>query len=418
VHAVDLHTGAILWENTSELNADASFCSVSGVPGLVFTGSVLGGFMRGYDAATGTRLVNPLRGIGLASPMASVDGMLLVGAGIGTRNGNPSSQSEIAADTDSPLTAYGLPDCGNGALDSGEQCDDRGWSSGDGCSNTCQIEALFECTGVPSRCSPRAALSRDQQRCLNDTETQLFKLARSHRRALVQCAEAFAGGQTPSAESCVDASTEVNAAEQNVSATVQERCLATPDQAPLYGLKDTQISLAAIDSQSAALRKSLFGSDLDGALATRSDGRPLAVCQREIAKRSGELSDALWNELRRALRGVMDGNRRLAGSGPTETASDLALEIEARIAADPRGVIAARTTRISQRAQRACGSPEVSAQLATLFPGDCDTTSVASLAACGAEIARCRFCVSAARSAGLPLECDVLDDGSENESCP
>jgi cysteine-rich repeat protein len=28
--------------------------------------------------------------------------------------------------------------CGNGVIDAGEQCDDRGNSNGDGCSSTCQ----------------------------------------------------------------------------------------------------------------------------------------------------------------------------------------------------------------------------------------------------------------------------------------
>jgi cysteine-rich repeat protein len=30
--------------------------------------------------------------------------------------------------------------CGNGAIDAGEQCDDRNMTGGDGCSSTCQLE--------------------------------------------------------------------------------------------------------------------------------------------------------------------------------------------------------------------------------------------------------------------------------------
>ncbi|MEL7451555.1 MAG: choice-of-anchor J domain-containing protein [Pseudomonadota bacterium] len=36
--------------------------------------------------------------------------------------------------------------CGNSILDAGEQCDDGNSVAGDGCSDTCQIEAGFECT--------------------------------------------------------------------------------------------------------------------------------------------------------------------------------------------------------------------------------------------------------------------------------
>ena len=35
--------------------------------------------------------------------------------------------------------------CGNGALNSGELCDDNNESSGDGCSSSCSIESGYEC---------------------------------------------------------------------------------------------------------------------------------------------------------------------------------------------------------------------------------------------------------------------------------
>ena len=38
----------------------------------------------------------------------------------------------------------GVPLCGNGTLNSGEQCDDSNTTNGDGCSNTCQIESTIE----------------------------------------------------------------------------------------------------------------------------------------------------------------------------------------------------------------------------------------------------------------------------------
>lgn len=44
-------------------------------------------------------------------------------------------------------------DCGNGAIDPGEACDDADTSSGDGCSDQCQLEGGFNCAGAPSACS-------------------------------------------------------------------------------------------------------------------------------------------------------------------------------------------------------------------------------------------------------------------------
>jgi cysteine-rich repeat protein len=55
------------------------------------------------------------------------------------------------------------PSCGNGKLETGEQCDDANHYNGDGCTagqtavgGGCQIEEGFACTGEPSVCSPAA----------------------------------------------------------------------------------------------------------------------------------------------------------------------------------------------------------------------------------------------------------------------
>jgi len=45
--------------------------------------------------------------------------------------------------------------CGDGVLDTGEQCDDGNETSGDGCSDQCQVEPGYECdSSEPSICAP------------------------------------------------------------------------------------------------------------------------------------------------------------------------------------------------------------------------------------------------------------------------
>ncbi len=43
--------------------------------------------------------------------------------------------------------------CGNGAIEAGETCDDMNGAPGDGCSDSCTIEAGYTCTGSPSVCT-------------------------------------------------------------------------------------------------------------------------------------------------------------------------------------------------------------------------------------------------------------------------
>jgi len=50
--------------------------------------------------------------------------------------------------------SVGLDDCGNGALDPGEGCDDGDLAGGDGCGQYCAVETCWQCAGAPSVCAP------------------------------------------------------------------------------------------------------------------------------------------------------------------------------------------------------------------------------------------------------------------------
>ena len=109
VHALDAGTGAIVWENTTEPNADATFAPTSALPGVVFAGSIVGGSLRSYDAATGVKLGAVSVGVALAAAPAVSDGTLLVGGGIGARSANPADSSDQTSRIPHPLTALCVP---------------------------------------------------------------------------------------------------------------------------------------------------------------------------------------------------------------------------------------------------------------------------------------------------------------------
>jgi hypothetical protein len=121
VHALDLDTGEVVWDNLDEPVPIASFGPTSAIPGLVFVGHVPAAFLRIYESA-GDRGVRLDDGVhtnldnfsGLASAPAVVGGTVLVGAGIGTRTASGSSTGDVFADTPTSLTALcvpGTPDC-------------------------------------------------------------------------------------------------------------------------------------------------------------------------------------------------------------------------------------------------------------------------------------------------------------------
>lgn len=128
VHALDMDTGAVLWQNAGETPPLASFSSMSRIPGVVFAGSSVGARLRAYFVGTGFKLAElDLENFGLASTPVVVDGTLFVGGGIGTRTVTGSGISDVVASFPSALTALCVPGTSGCAA-----CNDGDDNDGDG----------------------------------------------------------------------------------------------------------------------------------------------------------------------------------------------------------------------------------------------------------------------------------------------
>jgi hypothetical protein len=125
VHALDIDTGAVLWQNTGATTfpaGDASYAPTSSVPGVVVVGSVITPHLRLYDSDDGTLLFDRVIGepgsfSGIGSGAAVLDGTLVVGTGIGARSSGGSSPGDFAAGTPSAIVALcvpGAPGCTGG----------------------------------------------------------------------------------------------------------------------------------------------------------------------------------------------------------------------------------------------------------------------------------------------------------------
>ena len=82
------------------------------------------------------------------SGTVAADGRTFTGSGTFCSQGPPSH----------PCYCYSIEltgsRCGNGVVDSGEECDDGNGDNLDGCSDACTVEQCFTCTGEPSDCTP------------------------------------------------------------------------------------------------------------------------------------------------------------------------------------------------------------------------------------------------------------------------
>jgi len=145
LHALDMDTGAILWQNDAAngftLPQRASFGPTSASPGVVYFGEVPASHLRVHDAATGAELAAVNLGNVVLASMATVrDGTVLVGEGIG-----PGFTASIASD----LTALCVPGTtGCAACNNGLDDDDDGqidFGADSGCTSAADVSELAEC---------------------------------------------------------------------------------------------------------------------------------------------------------------------------------------------------------------------------------------------------------------------------------
>ena len=147
MHALDMDSGAIVWNNAggSDLD-DASYAPTSAIPGVVFAGQVPGALLRAFATSNGALLGQTnLTNFALAAAPAVVDGIVLVGQGVGAITAGGNDSSDLTARVDSELVALCVPGtsgcavCGDGALDPDEECDDGNGVDDDACWSSCEV---------------------------------------------------------------------------------------------------------------------------------------------------------------------------------------------------------------------------------------------------------------------------------------
>ena len=85
---------------------------------------------------------------------------------------------------------------------------------------------------------------------------------------------------------------------------------------------------------------------------------------------------------------------------------------------DQKGKVAKHVTNLEKKIDKHCVTlPE---NLEDIFPGSCSGSagSAETLATCLSRVADCRMCGSTSRTDNVGVNCDVIDDGLANASCP
>jgi outer membrane protein assembly factor BamB len=153
MHALDMDTGAVVWNNAGDVSFGASFGPTSALRGLVFGGHVPFALLRAFRSAgdDGAQLQAYFLDnvAAVASAPVAVNGTLVVGAGIGTRTQTGSSPGDFSANTPSDLFALCVPGvggcrpCADGQDNDGDGAADHPGDSG--CSSADDLSEEADC---------------------------------------------------------------------------------------------------------------------------------------------------------------------------------------------------------------------------------------------------------------------------------
>src|SRR5262249_42994842 len=152
-----------------------------------------------------------------------------------------------------------------------------------------------------------AALSKDQQSCVNDMNKFGERVAKSQDGASLDCIKNAGRGivfrlgippQAQTAQACLtnDVGSKVAKATAKLKERDTSKCRETPEQLPAFGYTGTAATDAAARAAALGVIAGLFGSDLDGAIVSDDVDQDGARCQSEVARYTTDLFETIWTE--------------------------------------------------------------------------------------------------------------------------
>ena len=272
---------------------------------------------------------------------------------------------------------------------------------------------------VPVRAAA-APLDRDTQKCIQEANKSLGKVAKTVHVLMEKCIQAQAKGKEASAVACIaaDAKGKIQIAAAKAVDRLTNKCAAAdPGVLTDFFGSGTGAEIAnalndTADTKESTLLSDFLGSDIDAAVAEQK--KP-SVCQQRILKTLYRCQDTKLREFERCKKqGLRSGvimdpatlrSTCLGENGTTEAQPDPALKIFNRC-----GFALAKTL----------GSACEGLDISTIFPGPCSGAGTSNqIANCLEGAVECRVCEAINGFENTARDCDEFDDADgSNDSCP
>jgi hypothetical protein len=198
----------------------------------------------------------------------------------------------------------------------------------------------------------------------------------------------------------------VQRAEERTGAGEDEKCGLLSERPPFGSTDAATVIAAAVDGAVALLHELLGDPVPDASLHTTADDQAAAACQQVMVRRANKLYSAASREVIKFTRRALE-DETVDGVGALEANLEDLLSSSSKIASTEQKLVKA--------VDRACG-PVPDPDL--IFPGGCADADLGNVETCAIAAARCQACLTVNTSSDLDLDCEQLDDGTVNGSCP
>ena len=260
---------------------------------------------------------------------------------------------------------------------------------------------LLVAVGVPANAAQR--LSSAELQCTRAVSQSVGRLqSRLLRHGHRKCLRAYQRGRLEGTlEACLfgDPKGMVESVRYDPGSRTEKHCRNAP--ASIKPDPDA-ITLAGIHSSNRVWRD-IFGGNLDEQIATMEGDPAMARCQRSLARGVRRCAVARSRTVKRC---------QSRGSTSVESLEQCITEA------------ASRSCRPRRYLERACGGATSAARslrstgvdLADAMPG-CGADSIEGIFACVGNVLTCHSCLQQSAVLGHSADCEILDDGTDNQSC-
>jgi pimeloyl-ACP methyl ester carboxylesterase len=259
--------------------------------------------------------------------------------------------------------------------------------------------------------------TKPQQKCIASFGAAAAGVARARALENQRCLAAFAKGKladvgVETLRSCLARDPKGKVAKQvaKLDKVVAKSCT-DPSEVPGFGLGASPSQAARVAAtETTALFHDVLSENLYATARTCDDDAAGCKCQAAIEDGAADLASVALGEFGGCAKKILKTG---AGSAAELAACAGDPSTPGSIAADSKGRLAKAAAKVEKTFAKRCDGAA-----AAVLPGKCVGRQGDLLGECIQETGTCRACLALNGIHGLRIDCDSLDDGSANRTCP